>query len=71
VVFWDKPVAVPCPQCNKPFLLEKYNAKKEETVRYCSEESCDYKLVNGEAAMAKAPASAKGAKRGSKAKAAE
>jgi DNA topoisomerase-1 len=47
VVFWDKPVAEPCPQCNKPFLLEKYSAKKEETVRYCSEEGCGYKTVNG------------------------
>lgn len=46
-VFWDKPVAEPCPQCHKPFLLEKYNAKKDETVKYCSDEACDYRLVNG------------------------
>ena len=49
-VFWDKPVVEPCPQCNKPFLLEKYNAKKEEMVRYCPEEGCDYKIINGEVA---------------------
>jgi DNA topoisomerase-1 len=71
VVFWDKPVAEACPQCNKPFLLEKYNGKKEETVRYCSEESCDYKTVNGEAVAAKKPPASKGGKRGSKTKAAE
>jgi DNA topoisomerase-1 len=69
VVYWDKPIAEACPQCNNPFLLEKYNAKKEETVRYCPAEGCDYKTVNGEMAGAKKPASAKGGKRGSKAKA--
>jgi DNA topoisomerase I len=70
-VFWDKPVAEACPQCGKPFLLEKYNAKKEETVRYCSDESCDYKTVNGELAVAKKPAAKKTVKRAVKAKAAE
>lgn len=80
MVFWDKPIAEACPQCNKPFLLEKYNAKKEETVRYCSNEGCDYKTINGEVAVAKKSASRKGGgkggaksggKRGSKAQAAE
>jgi ssDNA-binding Zn-finger/Zn-ribbon topoisomerase 1 len=70
-VFWDKPVAEICPQCGKPFLLEKYNAKKEETIRYCSEEGCEYKTVNGELASAKKPAAKKGVKRAAKAKAAE
>jgi DNA topoisomerase-1 len=70
-VFWDKPVAESCPQCGKPFLLEKYNAKKEETTRYCSDEGCDYKIVNGELAVAKKPAAKKGVKRAAKAKAAE
>jgi DNA topoisomerase-1 len=75
-VFWDKPVAEPCPQCGKPFLLEKYNAKKEETIRYCSEEGCDYKTVNGELAVAKKPpakkpAAKKVAKRAVKTKAAK
>ncbi len=75
-VFWDKPVAEPCPQCNKPFLLEKYNAKKDETVKYCSEESCDYKLVNGVPAevvvkAAKVSAKATKAKRASKSAAGE
>jgi DNA topoisomerase I len=70
-VFWDKPMAEACPQCGKPFLLEKYLAKKEETVRYCSEESCDYKTVNGELAVAKKPAAKKSVKRAAKTKAAE
>ena len=43
VVFWDKPVVEPCPNCRAPFLLEKYNAKKDETVKYCKAEGCDYK----------------------------
>jgi DNA topoisomerase-1 len=70
-VFWDKPVAESCPQCGKPFLLEKYNAKKEETTRYCSDEGCDYKTVNGELSAAKKPAAKKPVKRAVKAKAAE
>jgi DNA topoisomerase-1 len=70
-VFWDKPVAESCPQCGKPFLLEKYNAKKEETTRHCSDEGCDYKTVNGEPAVAKKPAAKKSVKRAAKAKAAE
>jgi DNA topoisomerase-1 len=41
VVFWDKPVAVPCPQCNAPFLLEKNT--KQGTVHTCANENCDYK----------------------------
>ncbi|HWQ34928.1 MAG TPA: type I DNA topoisomerase [Blastocatellia bacterium] len=43
VVFWDKPVAEACPQCKAPFLLEKYNARKDERVKYCQAEDCDYK----------------------------
>jgi DNA topoisomerase-1 len=42
-VYWDKPVAEPCPKCNAPFLLEK-TTKKEGTVRYCQNEDCDYKM---------------------------
>ena len=41
-VVWQRPVAEACPQCSAPFLLEK-STKKEGTVRYCNEESCDYK----------------------------
>ncbi|MGH9801699.1 MAG: DNA topoisomerase, partial [Blastocatellia bacterium] len=46
-VFWDKPIVEACPQCNKTFTLEKYNAQKEETTRYCSDEACGFRLVNG------------------------
>lgn len=43
-VYWDKPVAEPCPQCSAPFLLEK-TTKKDGTVRYCKNEDCDYKMA--------------------------
>jgi DNA topoisomerase-1 len=42
-VVWNKPVPEACPQCGAPFLLEKAT-KKEGLVRYCNEESCDYKV---------------------------
>lgn len=42
VVFWDKPIAEPCPKCNAPFTLEK-TTKKEGTFRYCATEGCDYR----------------------------
>jgi DNA topoisomerase-1 len=58
-VFWDKPVAESCPQCQKPFVLEKYNAKKDETVRYCSDEACGYRSDGGAAAPPKKTASRK------------
>jgi DNA topoisomerase-1 len=41
-VYWDKPVATPCPKCNAPFLLEK-TTKKEGTVLYCAQEGCGYR----------------------------
>jgi DNA topoisomerase-1 len=41
VVYWDKPVAEPCPQCNAPFLLEK--TTKKGTTRTCAREECGYK----------------------------
>ena len=47
-VFWDKPVTQACPQCQAPFLLEKYNAKKETTLLYCHKEDCDYKAGDTE-----------------------
>jgi DNA topoisomerase-1 len=52
VVFWDKPVEKACPQCQKPFTLEKYNAKKETTMQYCSDEACGYRS-DGSVARAK------------------
>ncbi len=41
-VAWQKPIAETCPQCQTPYLLQK-TTKKDGTVRYCNEESCDYK----------------------------
>jgi DNA topoisomerase-1 len=40
-VYWDKPVAEPCPKCNAPFVLEK--TTKKGTTRSCAREDCDYK----------------------------
>src|SRR6266699_2839292 len=40
-VFWDKPVPEKCPQCGKPFLLEK--TTKKGTTRRCADEECGYK----------------------------
>ena len=42
-VTWNKPVPEQCPQCGSPYLLEK-STKKEGLVRYCNEESCEYKV---------------------------
>ncbi len=56
-VFWDKPVAEACPQCQTPFMLEKYNAKKGETTKYCQAEGCGYK--SGEAAEGAAKTTSK------------
>ncbi|HEX8143076.1 MAG TPA: type I DNA topoisomerase [Pyrinomonadaceae bacterium] len=42
VVYWDKPIAEACPNCNAPFILEK-TTKKEGTVQYCAQEGCNYR----------------------------
>jgi DNA topoisomerase-1 len=42
VVYWDKPVATPCPNCKAPFILEK-TTKKEGTFQYCAQEGCGYR----------------------------
>jgi DNA topoisomerase-1 len=44
VVFWDKPVAQPCPNCGAAFLLEK-TTKKEGTILYCAQEGCGYRAA--------------------------
>lgn len=61
-VFWDKPIAESCPQCQAPFLLEKYNAKTNTTTRYCQNEECDNRSDN----VTKAPAKGRASKRTSK-----
>jgi DNA topoisomerase-1 len=40
-VYWDKPVAEPCPECNAPFMLEK--TTKKGTTRTCVREECGHK----------------------------
>ncbi|MFN0087254.1 MAG: type I DNA topoisomerase [Blastocatellia bacterium] len=57
-VYWDKPVEEPCPQCARPFVLEKYNARKDETIRYCADEECGYR-TGGDPPSPKAPAKKK------------
>jgi DNA topoisomerase-1 len=39
---YHKPVPEPCPDCGRPFLLEK-ETKKEGRVRFCDNEACHYK----------------------------
>ncbi len=65
-VYWDKPVNESCPQCGKPFLLEKYNAKKGESVRYCADEACGYRGGEDEAAVVAAAVSEAKPKRAAK-----
>ena len=43
-VYWDKPITVPCPNCDAPYLLEK-TTKRDGTVRYCKNEDCGYKIA--------------------------
>lgn len=70
VVYWDKPVPTPCPECRAPFMLEKYNARKGETVQYCA--TCANKAsgagegVSEDAAKSAGAAMAKAPKRSSK-----
>jgi DNA topoisomerase-1 len=40
-VYWDKPIAEPCPKCQAPFVLEK--TTKKGTTRYCAVEGCGYR----------------------------
>ena len=48
-VYWDKPIAEPCPNCKAPFLLEK-TTKKDGTFRYCAQEGCGYRSTETAAA---------------------
>jgi len=54
MVFWDKPILEPCPQCQAPFVLEKYYAKKNLTVKYCHNEECGYRSDAGDVPAEKA-----------------
>ena len=39
---WDKPVNIPCPQCDSPYLVEK-ETKKEGKIFKCPVKGCGYK----------------------------
>jgi DNA topoisomerase-1 len=39
---WDEPVAQPCPECERPFVLRK-NLIKGKPYVYCSDENCSFK----------------------------
>ncbi len=43
-VYWDKPIAQPCPECKSPILLQK-TTKKDGTFLYCKNEECGYKMA--------------------------
>jgi DNA topoisomerase-1 len=40
-VWWNRPVAEPCPDCRHPFLLEKVT-KRHGVTRHCPNEACGY-----------------------------
>jgi DNA topoisomerase-1 len=40
-VWWNRPVAEPCPSCKHPFLLEKFT-KRHGLSRYCPAEGCGF-----------------------------
>ena len=44
---WDKPINRPCPQCQSPFLVEKYR-KQTGTQVLCHEKECGYQETEGE-----------------------
>ncbi len=44
---WDKPVPMPCPQCQAPFVVEK-TTKRAGTVRRCFRDECDYTAPLGQ-----------------------
>ncbi len=39
---WDKPIPEPCPQCNSPFLVEKYS-RTEGSYKACPNKDCGYR----------------------------
>ncbi len=43
---YHKPVAEPCPECGRPYLLEK-ETKKEGRVQFCANEACSFKRPVG------------------------
>jgi DNA topoisomerase I len=45
-VLWNKPIPDPCPSCNAPFTVVK-TTKRSGTLRFCSNEDCDFKQSLG------------------------
>lgn len=43
-VSWYKPLNEPCPQCNSPFLVEKWS-KRTGAYKACPNKECGYKLI--------------------------
>ncbi len=43
---WDQPVAMPCPVCHAPFIVEK-TTKRAGTVRRCIKEGCTWQETVG------------------------
>ena len=41
-VYWDKPIATPCPDCKAPFVLEK-TTKRDGANLICATEGCGYR----------------------------
>jgi DNA topoisomerase-1 len=39
---WDRPIPGPCPQCNKPYLLQKYT-KRDGAFIACPDKECGYR----------------------------
>ena len=44
---WDKPIPMPCPLCQAPFVVEK-TTKRAGTVRRCIKEGCDFQETAAE-----------------------
>jgi DNA topoisomerase-1 len=41
-VSWDRPLAEPCPQCSKPYLLQKFS-KRDGAFVACPDKECGYR----------------------------
>ena len=39
---WDRPIPGPCPQCAKPYLLQKYT-KRDGAFIACPDKTCGYR----------------------------
>ena len=45
-VLWNKPIKKACPRCDTGFVLEK-TTRKQGTLHYCHDESCDFRESAG------------------------